>query len=161
MIHYAFLRIWWISDCCFQIRISNYLKAEDQGEQHPEKRYKKQCEGRVPSTGRQSRSSCRNNPGESVWPKKFWKIGNVPSVKTRWRKGMVIMKKAKIVLLWLLSILFVLLIVQNTASVRAHFLWLTADVPIILLLLFAAAVGFISGLFIGLPMKNAGREITK
>ena len=71
------------------------------------------------------------------------------------------MKKKKVVLLWVLSILFVLLIVQNTAPVRAHFLWLTADVPIILLLIFAAAVGVISGLFIGLPMKSAGREIKK
>lgn len=65
------------------------------------------------------------------------------------------MKKTKLVLLWILSIVFVLLIVQNTAPVRAHFLWLVADVPVILLLLFAAAVGFISGLFIGRPMKSS------
>ena len=67
------------------------------------------------------------------------------------------MKNLKVVLLWLLSIVFVLLIVQNTAPVRARFLWMTADVPIILLLLFAAAVGFISGLFIGLPMKSKNK----
>ena len=65
------------------------------------------------------------------------------------------MKKTKLVLLWILSIVFVLLIVQNTAPVRAHFLWLVADVPVILLLLFAAAVGFISGLFIGRSMKSS------
>jgi len=64
------------------------------------------------------------------------------------------MKKLKVFLLWLLSIVFVLLIVQNTAPVRARFLWMTADVPVILLLIFAAAVGFISGLFIGIPMKS-------
>ena len=69
------------------------------------------------------------------------------------------MKKSKVVFLWILSIVFVLLIVQNTAPVRANFLWLVADVPVILLLIFAAAVGFISGLFLGLPMKGSGREM--
>ena len=70
------------------------------------------------------------------------------------RKEAFSMKPLKVVLLWILSIVFVLLIVQNTAPVMAHFLWLTASVPVILLLIFAAAVGFISGLFIGLPMKR-------
>ena len=71
------------------------------------------------------------------------------------------MKKMKIVLLWVLSILFVLLIGQNTAPVKANLLWLTADVPVILLLLFAAAVGFISGLFIGFSMKSGRQEIKR
>ncbi|MBN1601687.1 MAG: LapA family protein [Chitinispirillaceae bacterium] len=70
------------------------------------------------------------------------------------------MKKLKVVLLWVLSIVFVLLIVQNTTPVRAHFLWLVADVPIIMLLLFASAVGFISGLFIRLPIKRSGQRST-
>ena len=78
--------------------------------------------------------------------------------QTRRQKGVLIMKKLKVVLLWLLSIVFVLLIVQNTAPVRAHFLWMTADVPVILLLIFVAAVGYISGLFIGLPMKKGSRD---
>jgi uncharacterized integral membrane protein len=84
----------------------------------------------------------------------MWKSEDAPLPKARRRKGVLVMKKSKVVLLWLLSIVFVLLIVQNTAPVRARFLWLTADVPVILLLVFAAAVGFISGLFIGLPMKS-------
>jgi len=71
------------------------------------------------------------------------------------KRNVLIMKKVNVILLWILSIVFVLFIVQNTAPVRAHFLWLMADVPIILLLLFAAAADFISGLFIGHPMKDA------
>ncbi len=56
------------------------------------------------------------------------------------------MNKVKIVLLVLLSSALVLLVVQNTALTPAHFLWLTFDAPVIVLLFLAAVGGFMAGL---------------
>jgi len=67
------------------------------------------------------------------------------------------MKRTKIVILWILSLMLVLLVVQNTAYVRARFLWLTADVPVILLLSFTAAGGFVSGILVALLLRNKTR----
>ena len=64
------------------------------------------------------------------------------------------MKRIRIAVLWISSLLLVLLAVQNTAYVRARFLWLTADVPVILLLSFAAAGGFVSGILVALLLGN-------
>jgi uncharacterized integral membrane protein len=82
--------------------------------------------------------------------KRLWYLEN------RTQKGVTILKKKNVVFLWILSIVFVLLIVQNTAPVMAHFLWMTANVPVILLLLFAVAVGGIAGVLIGFSIKKSG-----
>jgi len=40
-------------------------------------------------------------------------------------------------LLWTLATVLALIGIQNTASVQARFLWLTAEVPVFVLLFFA------------------------
>ncbi len=64
------------------------------------------------------------------------------------------MKKLKIILIITFSIAIALLILQNTARVQAHFLWFTAEVPIIVLLFFTAVGGFILGLVVALLNKS-------
>lgn len=49
-----------------------------------------------------------------------------------------------------LGIALLLLVVQNTASVRAHFLWYSAEMPVILLLVATALVGFLLGLLVAM-----------
>lgn len=64
------------------------------------------------------------------------------------------MKKLKIILIITFSIAIALLILQNTARVQAHFLWFTAEVPIIVLLFFTAVGAFILGLVVALLNKS-------
>jgi len=65
------------------------------------------------------------------------------------------MKKIKLVLIVVLSISLVLLIAQNTTQVRGRFLWLTTDVPLILLLILTASGAFMLGLLVAIIMKNS------
>ncbi len=60
------------------------------------------------------------------------------------------MRKAKLGLILALSLALVLLVVQNTSPVRGRFLWYSAEVPAILLLVLTAAGGFILGLLVAL-----------
>ncbi len=70
------------------------------------------------------------------------------------------MKKTKVVILWIISLLLLVFIAQNTAPVRARFFWFTADVPVIVLLVFAAAGGFVSGILVAMIIENrAHRKI--
>jgi uncharacterized integral membrane protein len=64
------------------------------------------------------------------------------------------MKKLKIILIITFSIVIALIILQNTARVQAHFLWFTAEVPIIVLLFFTAFGGFILGLVVAFLKKD-------
>ena len=64
------------------------------------------------------------------------------------------MKKMKIILIITFSIVIALIILQNTARVQAHFLWFTAEVPIIVLLFFTSVGAFILGLVVALLKKN-------
>lgn len=64
------------------------------------------------------------------------------------------MKTIKLVIILILSFAIVLLVAQNTAPTQAHFLWLTAEVPVILLLFLTAAVGFVLGLLVALFVKG-------
>lgn len=64
------------------------------------------------------------------------------------------MKKAKLALLVTLSIALLLLVAQNTDPVHARFLWLTAEVPAIILLFLTAAGGFVAGLLVALLVKR-------
>ncbi|TVQ96206.1 MAG: LapA family protein [Spirochaetaceae bacterium] len=60
------------------------------------------------------------------------------------------MRKVKLGLILALSLVLVLLVVQNTSPVRGRFLWYSAEVPAILLLVLTAAGGFILGLLVAL-----------
>jgi uncharacterized integral membrane protein len=60
------------------------------------------------------------------------------------------MKTVKLVAILLISLLLILIVVQNTTPVQARFLWLSAEVPAILLLFLTAAGGFALGLLVAL-----------
>lgn len=68
------------------------------------------------------------------------------------------MKKAKLALVLILSLALVLIVVQNTAPVEARFLWMTAEVPAIVLLFLTAAGGFVSGLLVALLAKSDNKS---
>jgi uncharacterized integral membrane protein len=54
-----------------------------------------------------------------------------------------------------LSMLLLLLIVQNLVVIPGRFLWFSGDIPAVILLALSATVGFILGLFVALI---TGRE---
>lgn len=58
------------------------------------------------------------------------------------------MKRMKPAILVVVGMLLMLLVVQNTAPVQAHFLWMTAEVPVVVLLFLAVLGGFVSGLLV-------------
>jgi uncharacterized integral membrane protein len=64
------------------------------------------------------------------------------------------MKSFKLVMILLISLLLILVVVQNTTPVQARFLWLSAEVPAILLLFLTAAGGFALGLLVALLGKR-------
>jgi uncharacterized integral membrane protein len=68
------------------------------------------------------------------------------------------MKTIKLVILLILSLALVLVVAQNTAPTQAHFLWLSAQVPVILLLFLTAAGGFVAGLLVALLVKGDARS---
>lgn len=70
------------------------------------------------------------------------------------------MKRAKMVALLVLVVLVVVVIMQNTAPVQMRFLWLTGQVPAVLLLFLTAAGGFAIGLIVALLAKG-GKGTTK
>lgn len=64
------------------------------------------------------------------------------------------MKKLKLAIVVVLSVILVLLVVQNTASVQANFLGFTAEMSLVVLLFLTGAIGFISGLVLGFLLKS-------
>lgn len=68
------------------------------------------------------------------------------------------MKKIKLVFLLIVSLALVLVVVQNNAPINARFLWLTAEVPVIVLLFLTAAGGFVSGLLAALLVKSGAKS---
>lgn len=71
------------------------------------------------------------------------------------------MKKLKLAIVLMLSLVLVLLVVQNTASVQAHFLGFTTEMSLVVLLFLTGALGFVSGLVLGFLLKNRGVHSTK
>ncbi len=63
-------------------------------------------------------------------------------------------KKVKLIFLLLLIVALFLVVVQNSAVVHARFLWLSADVPLVTLLLLTTAAGFLAGLLTVLIFKS-------
>ncbi len=68
------------------------------------------------------------------------------------------MKKLKLILIVIFSIAIALVILQNTARVQAHFLWFTAEMPVIVLLFVTAVGGFVLGLFVALLKKGNAKS---
>ena len=64
------------------------------------------------------------------------------------------MKKIKLGFVLTLSLMLVLIVLQNTTPIEAHFLWMEADVPVIVLLFLTTAGGFVSGLLVTLLVKS-------
>ena len=64
------------------------------------------------------------------------------------------MKKLKLAIVIFLGLILVLLVLQNTASVKAHFLGFTAEMSLVVLLFLTGAIGFISGLVLGFLLKS-------
>ena len=64
------------------------------------------------------------------------------------------MKKFKITIIFIVSILLLLLIVQNTNKVQTNFLWFQGEISLILLLLITTIGGFIVGLLTSILNKR-------
>ncbi len=64
------------------------------------------------------------------------------------------MQRVKISVLLLIGLGVVLIVIQNTAPVQARFLWMTAEVPAVVLLFVTAVGGFVSGLLVALFLKR-------
>ena len=60
------------------------------------------------------------------------------------------MRKVKLGLIVVVSLALLLVVIQNTISVQARFLWFSGEVPVILLLVLTGVGGFILGLFVAL-----------
>ncbi len=60
------------------------------------------------------------------------------------------MRRAKLVLILGLSLTLVMVVVQNTSPVLGRFLWFSAEVPAIVLLVLTAAGGFALGLLVAI-----------
>jgi len=71
------------------------------------------------------------------------------------------MKKLKLSVVFVLSLVLVLLVVQNTTSVQAHFLGFTSEMSLVVLLFLTGVIGFIIGLVLGFMLKGRGRKSTK
>jgi uncharacterized integral membrane protein len=66
--------------------------------------------------------------------------------------------RVKIGIILGLSIVLVLLIVQNSVPVPGRFLWFSGQVSAVVLLILSATVGFILGLFVALFTRRDERE---
>lgn len=64
------------------------------------------------------------------------------------------MKNLKLTLAVVLCLVLVLLIIQNTASVEAQFLWFSAEMSLVVLLFLTGVIGLVSGLILGLLIKS-------
>jgi uncharacterized integral membrane protein len=64
------------------------------------------------------------------------------------------MKKVKMVVLLILVISLTAAVLQNQVAWQVRFLWMTGEVPGIILLFITAAAGFIMGIIAALLMKR-------
>lgn len=65
------------------------------------------------------------------------------------------MKSIKLVLLLIMVAALVAIVIQNQASWQVRFLWLTGEMPGIILLFLTAAVGFIAGITVVFLVKHS------
>lgn len=71
------------------------------------------------------------------------------------------MKQVKLTILVAIGLIVMLLVVQNTAPVQARFLWMTAEIPAVVLLFLTAAGGFVAGLLVALLVKRGSKVASK
>ncbi len=64
------------------------------------------------------------------------------------------MKRAKIALIITLSLALMAVIIQNTGPVMSRFLWFSAEIPAVVLLMLTAASSFVLGLVVALFVKR-------
>ncbi len=64
------------------------------------------------------------------------------------------MTKIKLVVTLILGLFLFLIIVQNTTPIPGRFLWFSMEVPAVVLLLVAAAGGFVLGLLVIVFLKR-------
>jgi uncharacterized integral membrane protein len=72
--------------------------------------------------------------------------------------GAAEMKTFKLMFVLVLSLALVLLVAQNTAPVQGRFLWMTAEVPAVLLLFLTASGGFVAGLLVALLARGGSKN---
>lgn len=68
------------------------------------------------------------------------------------------MKSIKLALLVVLAGALAAVVLQNQASWQVRFLWLTGEVPGIILLLLTAAAGFIAGITVAILVKRGTKS---
>ncbi len=64
------------------------------------------------------------------------------------------MKKLKISAVLILCLALIAFIIQNTGHVSARFLWMSADVPVVVIIIIAAVGGFSAGLLLSLLSRD-------
>ena len=67
------------------------------------------------------------------------------------------MKSPKLILLLVLVAIVTAVVLQNQSSWEVRFLWMTGDVPGVILLFLTAAAGFVVGTTVALLMKRDAR----
>jgi len=70
------------------------------------------------------------------------------------------MTKMKLMLVLVLVVALSALVLQNRAAVQVHFLWLTGEMPVVLLLFLTAAGGFVLGVLTSLLLKSRTKPKT-
>jgi len=71
------------------------------------------------------------------------------------------MKLFKLVLLFVLLISLMVVTLQNQATVKVHFLWLTGEMPAVILLFLTATGGFLMGLLVPLLIREKQKRKDK
>ncbi len=64
------------------------------------------------------------------------------------------MKTVKLISILLVAIALAVVVLQNTSLVQVRFLWLSGEMPAILLLFLISAGGFILGLVVALVIRS-------
>ena len=68
------------------------------------------------------------------------------------------MNRMKLVVILVLAVALAVVVLQNTALIQVRVLWLTGEVPAVLLLFLTAAGGFILGLLVALLVKGGAKS---
>jgi uncharacterized integral membrane protein len=66
------------------------------------------------------------------------------------------MKRLKIIALLVIAVALATVVIQNTGPVQTRLLWVTVEMPLVLLLLLTALAGFCLGLLVSVLPKAKG-----
>ncbi len=64
----------------------------------------------------------------------------------------------KLISIIILVIILVIVIIQNRAPVQAHILFISIQMPLILLLIITTAIGFVIGVLVSMINKSKSKE---